>query len=177
MKKIILISGLAQSGKDSTANFLRNKFNGRTLILHNADYLKYILKEYMNWNGKKDEQGRTKLQFVGTERVRMELKKPLYWIEKSCDVIEILENNYDFFIIPDCRYKNEIFYPQARFPSKVITVRVHRLNFESDLTEEQKNHISETELANFPHDYNIFSESGLDKLEIEVNRLVPFLDK
>jgi hypothetical protein len=172
MKKIILISGLAQHGKDSTAQFLKNKLQGRTLILHNADYLKYIAVEYLKWNGEKDINGRTLLQSLGTERVRMELKRPLFWIEKSCDVIEILYDHFDHFIIPDTRYRNEIYYPQARFPNQTMTIRVHRLNFESELTEEQKNHISETELVSFPHDFDIYSESGLNKLEQEVNEFL-----
>jgi len=176
MNKIFLISGLAQHGKDSTANFLKQKLSGKTLILHNADYLKYIAKQYMNWNGEKDEIGRTLLQTLGTEKVRWELKKPLYWIEKSCDIIDILSDYYDYFAIADTRYKNEIYYPQARFPNNVISMRVHRLNFKNNLTEKQKNHISETELINFEHDYNIYSESGLNKLEIEVDKFISIIN-
>lgn len=172
MKKIFLISGLAQAGKDSTAIFLKQKLPGKTLILHNADYLKYICKQYLEWDGKKDKSGRTLLQVTGTEKVRFELKRPLFWIEKSCDVIDICKDAYDYFAISDTRYLNEIYYPQARFPGKVFTIRVHRLNFDNGLTEEQKNHISEKELVGFQHNYEIYSESGLDKLEIEVDKFL-----
>ena len=172
MDKIFLISGQAQHGKDSTANFLKQKLSGKTLILHNADYLKYIAKQYMDWNGEKNELGRTLLQTLGTERVRWELKRPLYWIEKSCDVIDILNDYYNYFAIADTRYINEIYYPQARFPNKVISVRIHRLNFDNGLTDLQKNHVSETELINFKHDYDIYSESGLNNLKIEVDKFI-----
>jgi len=172
-----LISGKAQFGKDSTANFLKEKLNGKTLILHNADYLKYIAKEYMGWDGKKDDVGRELLQKLGTEKIRIGMKRPLFWVEKSCDVIDILSDSYDYFIIPDTRFINECHLPKARFPKKVITIRVERLDFDNGLTEEQKKHYSETELDNFDFDYIIHSKSGLDNLEVEVNRIIPFLEK
>jgi hypothetical protein len=172
MKKVFLISGLAQHGKDSTAEILKKGLGGKTLILHNADYLKYIAMQYMEWDGKKDLSGRNLLQQLGTEKVRFGMKKPLFWTEKTCDVIDILSDYYDYFCVPDTRFRNEIFYPQARFPDCVTTLRVNRLNFDSGLTLEQKNHKSEIDLIDFPHDFYINSESGLDKLEIEVNKII-----
>jgi hypothetical protein len=172
MKKIFLISGFAQHGKDSTANFLKQKLLGKSLIIHNADYLKFICKEYLEWDGSKDEYGRTLLQKTGTENTKIKLNKPFFWIEKVCDVIEITQDLYDYYMIPDIRFKSEIYYPLARFPDNVITIRIHRLNFDNGLNEEQKNHISEIELKNFKHDIDVYSKSGLNNLESEVNMLV-----
>jgi len=172
MKQIFLISGYAESGKDSTAKILKDNLTGNSLVLHFADYLKYIAKEYMGWNGLKDIEGRTLLQKLGTEKVRMQLKWPLYWVERVCDIIQILEGDYDYFLIPDLRYINELHYPIAIFPNKVTSIRVKRLNFENDLTPEQRNHISETELENYSHDYYIQSPSGLDHLEKEVKSFI-----
>jgi len=172
MKQIFTISGLAQHGKDSTASFLKEKLNGKSLVLHNADFLKYIAEKYMGWNGAKDNYGRDLLQWLGTDRVRVELNKPLFWIEKSCDAIEILQDKYDYFFISDTRFINEVRYPQARFPHLVTSVHVTRLNFDNGLTEQQKNHPSETSLNGFKFDYKIVSESGLDKLEVEVDKFI-----
>ena len=169
MKQIFLISGLAQHGKDSTAMFLKQKLNGKSLIVHNADYLKYICKQYLNWDGTKNKESRTMLQKIGTEKIRIEFKKPLYWIEKVCDIIEIFYNEFDYFLIPDIRYENEIFLPKARFPNMVTTIRVNRIGFDNGLTEKQKNHISETSLNNFEFDYTIESKSGLKFLSKEVD--------
>jgi hypothetical protein len=172
MKQIFLVAGKAQHGKDSTGQILKEKLKGKTLILHNADYLKYIAKEYLNWNGIKDDKSRTLLQQLGTEKVRNGLNRPLFWVEKSCDIIDILLNDFDYFIICDCRFKNEIHFPKARFPNYVTSIRVERLNFDNGLTEEQKNHLSETDLDNFIFDYYIKSESGLNNLEKEVDKLI-----
>ncbi len=172
-KTILLISGRAQAGKDSTANILKEKLlPEKCLIIHNADYLKFIASKYMSWNGVKDEASRTMLQELGTEKTKFKLNKPLFWTHIVCDTIEILQNDFDYFLVPDTRFKSEIYYPMARFPDKVKTVRVHRLNFDNGLTVAQKNHISEKELENFKHDIDIYSESGLDKLEIEINKLL-----
>jgi hypothetical protein len=171
MKQILLIGGKARSGKDSTATFLKQKLNGNSLILHMADYLKFVYS-YTGWDGIKDEKSRTELQKLGGERVRIELNKPLYWVERVCDVIEIYQNNYDYFLVPDLRYANEIFFPQARFPGFVTTIRITRPNFDNGLLPEQKWHRSETELDDFKFNYYITSESGLDKLETEVDKFL-----
>jgi hypothetical protein len=54
----------------------------------------------------------------------------------------------------------------------VTTIRVVRLNFDNGLSEAQKNHASEIELMEFKHDYHIVSKSGLDKLEVEVDKFI-----
>jgi len=172
MKRILLISGKARSGKDSVANFLKQKLDGKVLIIHNADYLKYMCQQYLGWDGKKGEQGRQLLQFLGTEKVRLGMNKPLFWVDKTCEVIDILKDDFDYFAVPDTRFRNEIYYPQARFPGLVTTIKVVRSHFENDLTPEQKNHLSEIDLEYFPHDYIIESESGLDNLEKEVDYFI-----
>lgn len=177
MKRIFLISGFGQAGKDTTADFLKRKLIGRTLILHNADVLKYYAMQYGGWNGEKDETGRTVLQLLGTEQTKIKLNKPLFWTEKVCDCIEIFKDAFEYFCVPDTRFRSEIYYPLARFPYNVTTVRIHRLNFDNGLTDEQKNHISEQELIEFKHDYDIYSESGLDNLEIKIDEYIKWLSK
>jgi hypothetical protein len=172
MKQIFLIGHKAEAGKDSTANFLRTKLNGHLLVIHFADYIKTIAKDYLKWNGEKDEFGRNLLQQLGTEKVKIELKKSLYWVERVCDIIEIAQDKYDYFAVPDCRFLSEIYYTLAKFPYNVTTIDVTRLNYENRLTKSQRNHISEIELDNFKFDYNIVSENGLNKLEIEVDKFV-----
>lgn len=176
MKKIILISGEAQHGKDSTALILKEKLNGKVLILHYADYLKYMCKQYLGWNGNKDDNGRSLLQYVGTDLIRDKLNMQNFHVDKICEAIKIFEQEFDYFIVPDLRRKNEIFITKGNFPDNVITTRVYRLKeglpYNNGLTEEQKNHISERDLRYFPHDYYIESEDGLDNLAIEVDKFI-----
>ncbi len=177
MKKIFLISGKAQNGKDSTADILIEQLKGRSIKLSYADYLKIICMKYFGWNGEKDEKGRSILQFVGTDLIRDELGMENFHVNRVCEDIKIAEKQFDYFFIPDARRKNEIYFTQAMFPDLVTTIRVERLNYKSPLTLKQQQHISETDLDKFKFDYYVSSRSGLDSLEREIERLVDKLKK
>jgi hypothetical protein len=161
---IITISGKAESGKDFCAKIMQeyleeHGYRSRVLILHQADYLKYICKTYFGWDGTKGEKGRQVLQYVGTDLVRT--KYPNYWIDATLRTILILEHMYDYFIIPDCRFSNEIIVPKvAEFD--VCSVLVTRPGHINSLTPEQRLHLSETALDNFDFDYTIVGGEGRD---------------
>ena len=165
MKKIILISGKAEAGKDSAAQYWQKKLS-KTCVLHFSDYLKYICKEYFGWNGEKDVVGRTILQYVGTDLVRVKYNKPTYWVERVCDVVEFASEQYDYFIVPDCRFPDEIFTTLSRFGNEnVLSIRVERNGHENKLTPDQRKHESETVLDNFKYfSYHAFSYPGLETL-------------
>jgi hypothetical protein len=168
MKKVILISGKAQHGKDSVADILTQKLP-RSITLHFADTLKFYAQKYFGWNGEKTGAQRDLLQWLGTDRVRKEMGWASYWAERVCDVIEILEDKFDYFIVADCRFPNEISYPKERLKDfDIISVRVIRTNFDNGLTEEQQSHESEVALDCCEFDYVIESESGLDNLNYAI---------
>lgn len=172
LKQIYLISGKAQNGKDSTADIMMKYLDGKSIKIPFAKYLKIICKDYFNWSGEKDEIGREILQKTGTELIRDKLGWQNFHANRVYEDIKIAENEYDYFLIPDTRRRNEIYYIQTMFPYNTTTIRVERLGFKSPLTEEQLKHISETDLDNFKFDYYIKSESGLDNLENEILRVV-----
>jgi hypothetical protein len=177
MKKVILLSGKAQSGKDSTANILVEKLPN-AIILHFADVLKFYAKQYFGWNGEKFGPQRDLLQWLGTNRVRKEMGWATYWAERVCDVIEILEDKFDYFIVADCRFPNEISYPKERLEDfDIISVRVIRKDFDNGLSEEQQNHESEVALDCCEFDYVIESESGLDNLNYAILDFLRELEK
>ena len=170
--KIICISGKAQAGKDTSANFMKeileNEYNKNVLIIHNADLLKYMCKNIFNWNGVKDEKGRTLLQYVGTDVIRKQ--KPDFWVSFICDVVTMFPKYWDYVLIPDCRFPNEIECLKNT-EHEVIHIRVWRPNYDNGLTEEQKNHPSETALDDVEPDYIIENSYTLDNLK-QLNLLV-----
>lgn len=170
MKKIILISGLAGHGKDSTADILMKKLTGNCIKIYFAKYLKIILKDYFKWNGEKDEYGRFLLQYIGTDYIKNDLNMKLFHAQRICEDIKIIDQFYDYILIPDMRFRNELFYTSAVFPNDVISIRVNRLGFQNNLTQDQKNHESEMDISNITHDYTIYTQSGLDHLEDEIDR-------
>ena len=173
--KIILLSGKAQHGKDSAANMLKEKLESKgkkVLIAHYGDLVKYTCKTFFNWNGEKDEQGRTILQEVGTDRIRA--KHPDIWVDYIKNILSVFEDKWDYVLIPDTRFPNEIDVMKNTFKD-VTSIHVVRTNFISQLTEEQRNHRSETALDDYPFDY-YFVADDLKTLERKVNNLLKELE-
>lgn len=156
---IITLSGKAESGKDFCASLMKEYLDDlghKTLIIHQADYLKYMCKTYYGWDGQKDEKGRHILQYVGTDLVRS--KYPNYWVEATLRAMMILRHEYEFFLIPDTRFPNEI--NMMKYDYLVKSVLVVRPNHINKLTPEQRLHASETSLDNFEFDYTIIGGEG-----------------
>lgn len=169
--KIIAISGHAQNGKDTFAGMLKEEYEvsmKRVLIAHYADLVKYICKTFFDWDGKKDERGRHLLQYIGTDVVRAEC--PDYWVNFIIDMMKFFGSHWDYVIIPDTRFPNEVErLRESCFD--VLHLKIVRPNFESPLTPEQQNHPSETSLDNYPCDFTI-TNTGLDDLKREAITVV-----
>ena len=170
--RVIAISGHAQNGKDTVANMLRSKLEvkgKRVLITHYADLLKYICKTFFRWNGNKDEAGRSILQYVGTDVIRK--KEPDYWVDFVASILKHFGDNWDFVIIPDTRFPNEI--EKLRSDGFDVThLKVVRSNFTSPLTEEQQKHPSETALDDVEPDFYIFNEGTLKDLDEKITNWI-----
>ena len=169
---VILISGKAQHGKDTLAlaakEYLEDK-GKRVLILHYADYMKYIAKEYFGWNGKKDSVGRNLLQQLGTNLVRKVDEN--YWVDTVIRFITVFEDEWDCIIVPDTRFPNEIEQmKEAGF--NVLSLRIKRPNFDSPLSEEQQKHPSETALDNYSFDCTIMNDSTISNLSKKIQFLL-----
>lgn len=170
--KIITISGLAQHGKDTTATIFKNKLEKlgyKVLIIHYADYLKFICKQYFGWNGVKDEKGRSLLQKIGTDKIRK--IDPDFHVSIVAKLINVFANDFDYFLIPDTRFPNEIEYLKNK-NYDVLSIRVNRINFENGLTEEQRNHPSEIALNNYKFDRIITYENGIEYVEMAVDQFI-----
>ena len=166
--KVICLSGAARSGKDTAANVLRETFERRgktVLITHYADLLKYICKTFFGWNGEKDDEGRSLLQYVGTDIVRN--RDPNFWVDFIANILTLFHKEWDYVIISDARFPNEITRLKE-FGINAIHVRVHRNGFESPLTQEQQKHESETALDNISPDYWLINDD-LDGYKKKVN--------
>ena len=166
---IIPIIGKARNGKDTVAQYLKEEIEKRTgkkvLDIRYADYLKFVLKKYYGWDGNKDEVGRTLLQHVGTDLCRN--NNPDIWANVVVELVKGLGDSISYVIIPDTRFENEIdCWYKNEF--EVVSIRVKRLNedgseYDNGLTEEQKNHPSETSLDDY-NPYYIIEAKSLEEL-------------
>ena len=165
--KVCCISAKARHGKDTAAEFLKEyleRRSQRVLITHFADLLKFICKQYFDWDGNKDEKGRTLLQHIGTDIVG--LRNPTYWSDFIVGILKMFENEWDYVIIPDCRYLVEVATLENVFDT--IVLRIERPNFDNGLTDEQKRHPSEVEMDNYPFDTVIYNEESLEEFKIKI---------
>ena len=161
--RVILISGSARFGKDSTAFMMKElleKQKKKVLIIHYADNLKLFAKNYFGWSGQKDQKGRELLQWLGTDVVRKNYEDT--WVDMIIALLKGIKTLYDYVIIPDVRFPNEIDKMCDNF--NCITVRVIRPDFDNGLTDEQKNHPSETALKDYPMEYELINDGDLKKL-------------
>ena len=173
--KIITISALARHGKDYTANLLKNKLEqdgSKVLITHFGDLVKYVCSTFFGWDGKKDEKGRTTLQYVGTDMIRKQ--RPNYWVDFILGILEMFPDEWDYVIIPDTRFPNENdIFKKKGFDT--TTVRVLRPDFDNGLTEEQKSHASETALDNYKFDCWLIN-NGDETINDEVDKLIDYIN-
>lgn len=170
--KVILVSGKAQNGKDTVASMLRDKLiadNHRVLTTHYADLLKYICRNYFGWDGNKDEKGRQMLQYVGTDVIRKQ--NPTLWVDFVAMMLKYFHENWDYVIIPDCRFPNEVT-TMVENGFDTIHLRVVRPGFKSPLTEEQQKHPSETALDDTVPDFYIENTGTLEELEVTTSNWI-----
>ena len=170
--KILAISGHAQNGKDTVAGLLRDGLNAdgnRVLVTHYADLLKYMCRTFFDWDGNKDEKGRHILQYVGTDIIRKQA--PDFWVDFISSVLTYFNENWDYVLIPDTRFPNEIDKLISN-GFDVVHIRVIRPNFESPLTEEQQNHPSETALDNVEPNFYIYNEGSMEELRVKINEWI-----
>ena len=172
--KVILISGKAEAGKDSTFDILNQLIPDefKKVRMAYGDYVKYTAKMLWGWNGKKDEEGRGHLQWWGTEYVRA--IEPDFWVDTVIRLARIVKKDVDYLVVTDVRFPNEIVaWNKNEFD--VITVRVERPGHENALTEEQRQHLSETALDDWEFDVTLRAKT-LTELTREVKReLIPAL--
>lgn len=174
--KVICISGKARHGKDTLAGMLNEhlKANGhRVLIAHFGDLVKYICEKFFAWDGAKDEKGRTLLQYVGTDVVRTQ--RPSYWTDFIVSVLQLFPNEWDYVLIPDCRFPNEVeCFRENNIDTMLI--RINRPDFASDLTPEQANHPSETAMDNYHFvDMFVINNGSLQDLSNKVEEIAKYL--
>lgn len=180
--KTIIISGKSGSGKDMIAEFMRvelEKHGKKALIIHYADAVKWVCTKYFNWDGKKDEIGRTLLQMVGTDIIRDKVDSN-FWTYIVVTLIKAFveeTNNFDVALIPDARFPNEVEISLDQLKD-AVSVRIERKNEDGTpwinpvLTEDQRNHPSETSLDIYAFDYIVHNDEGLDTLQESARTLL-----
>jgi len=177
MKKptIITFSGKARHGKDTAVHILKDVLIShckKPLVINYTDYLKFAAAKYLDWDGSKDGEGRSFLQFLGAEKVSPVY--PTFWVDTVIRTVNVIGNNFDFVLIGDCRFRHDV----TRWIDEcyhILPFHVKRLNFENELTNEQRNHATEVSLDDYQFKMYL-SANDISELEDEIcKKVVPLL--
>lgn len=92
----------------------------RVLITYFAAPLRRICREWFGWDGQNDDAGRSLLQYVGTDVVRT--RCPDFWVDFTLGLLSMMGDEWDYVIIPDCRYPNELDMERYGFQPRHIRI-------------------------------------------------------
>ena len=166
--KIFIISGKARSGKNEISKIIEKSYsNKKCITISFAYYIKDYAKRISDWDGSEETKPRELLQHLGIELVRNKINKRLF-IDRILEDIEIFSYFYDIIIISDARLVDEITILKENYPDSV-SIRVIRNNYDNNLTTEQKNHLTETDLDEFTDfDYVVENDENLESKIIQI---------
>lgn len=178
LDRIYLLHAHAQSGKDTCAAMMKEEYEKRgkrVIIIAFADYVRMCLDKYYGVKEYKTPEGRTIIQHFATDLVRK--NDPTFWGRTVGDLLRAIEDDFDYAIIPDWRFKDEYTSLASRFaPHIIVQVGIYRPNNEAtdNMMEIQRKHQSETELDNYENfDYNISNEfNKLDKTRKQIIMMI-----
>ena len=86
------------------------------------------------------------LQQLGIELIKNKINDKLF-INRIIDDIEVFSYFYDIIIISDARLKDEVETLKNKYNNS-LSIRIIRTN-DNGLTEQQKNHLTETDLNEY----------------------------
>ena len=167
--QIILIAGKARSGKSTLAENIKELLEkeGKEVILSPyTKYLKQYIEEITGETITESNKPRDLLQKISSELIKKELGYNNLFIERQIEDINIYSYFKDCIIIPDVRFKKEVDTIKEKFQN-VISIKIERKNFQTDLTIEQQKDITETSLDNDKDfDYIIENDTNTDLKEV-----------
>lgn len=168
--KIFLLAGNARCGKDTVGTIINDYYVSKGLKvvrLGFADYIKLYAKKITDWDGSDDNKPRDLLQNLGTDVVREKINKD-FFINRICEDIMVYKYYFDVIIITGARFPNELDIPKKKFDSTYITY-IKRPNYNNELNEKQKAHITEHALDNYNnYDFLIINDGDVTKLKNKV---------
>lgn len=178
---IYLISGKARHGKTTTANFIKDYYREigkKSLVTSYGKYIKMYVKEITDWNGDETTKPREILQSLGTSIIREKLGKQDFYVKRLDEDMDVYNEYVNAVMIDDVRLPIEMDYFIERYPEKIKTIHIIRPEFESDLTDKQKNHVTEKGLDNYSnYDYTILNDGTLDDLRQKAYSIIEGIEK
>lgn len=149
---VLIWNGSNQTGKSKSVKFFTKYCNGTTFEISTVDLLKKIAKEYLGWDGVKDEKGR--LFLVNLKKAWVEYNNgPLNYV---IDKINKKGADYNFVY---CREPEEIQKFKDYYGDKLVTILMKKDD------REVANNESDRNVSNYNYDYYIDNNGTKEELE------------
>ena len=167
LKKIFVISGRSQAGKDTTADYIKDYYKDlKTIKLQFSSYIKMYAKEISNWDQKENDKPRELLQDLG-EQIRMNVDK-FFFINRIVEDIKVYQDYFDIVTICDARLPDELDTIKNEF-NNVYKIHIIRPNHNPYNTLKEQNHPTEHALDNYQdYDYIIYNDGSLEDLKSKI---------
>ena len=134
------------------------------------------ISEITGWDMTDKDKPRDLLQQLSSELIKKKLNRNDFFINRQLEDIDIYSYFFDIIIIPDVRFPREIDVLKKKY-NRVVSIGVIRNNYDSELTDSQKNDVTETALDNYSeYDYCIYNDDT-DKLYSDTLEVVNKLRK
>lgn len=172
--KIFVIGGRAKSGKNTFGRYLRDelkKYGYKPCVMRITEPLYSYAKNYFEWDENNDEKPREFLQKMGIEIIRDKLGKKSFLLDRLNEDIEILSNFFDTFIITDARLEKEFRYFKEKYDN-AVTIKLERSNYDDMLSEDERRHVTETEIDKLDDFNYIINNKSLDEMKKNVSYIV-----
>lgn len=170
--KVYIIAGKAGSGKNTTANYIKNYYeslNKKVVITEISKYLKIFAYEVLNWDGQRETKPRAFLQQIG-DFVRHEEFNEDFFINRFLEDLKIYEKFVDVVIVADARLPREIDLIKDKCHGISIEI-INKFN-DYELKGTEKLHETETALDSYNNfDYVIYNQT-LDKLNTDTINII-----
>lgn len=180
MEKILILHAKAEAGKDTCAQIMKEQYEAagkRVIVIAFADLVRFLLTKYYGITEFKTPEGRTRIQNFATEKIRGQ--DMTFWARHVAMFLYLVRDDFDIAIIPDWRFENEFTYIYKTFgESMVRPILVMRTNVSSvdNMTEEQRSHVSETQLDSIPESFYsaiIHNNGTIAELTETIQNLLP----
>ncbi len=176
--KIFLIGGKANSGKDSTADYITKYYRekGKDVVnIQIAYYIKMYAKQIAKWDGDNETKPRQLLQDLGTELIRKQIDE-YFFIKRILQDIDIYSRYFDVITISDGRLPEEFEEITKAYP-ETVTIHVTRPGYVSHLTKGQKAHLTEALVDDIKYEYEVVNDGTLEDLEEKAFKLCRKVDR
>ena len=96
---------------------------------------------------------------------------PDYWVDFVIGLVKLFPDEWDYIIIPDTRFPNEVEKIASDWQD-TVHMRIVRPNFDNGLTEQQRMHSSETALDDYPFDI-LIENTTMEELKNNILEVLP----